>query len=230
MVKRSNIDAGNKLIIDTTKGSVVIDLNIEDNSKWYIVADEAYRPDREKFLIDKFNKEYQIPGVNGIDKLYALCSRSKALNTWLAFANAEYASTETVPTYYKDLVNKEVYNESQKTLTELSKINKLRADEEAKAAAEYSKKLIEINEKYSRRQSPLLQNKIIKILNMKSTDLPLTLQLMIENYTPADVTTAPDRRMYGRELLIRYKMSLLNILNNNADVDIDAIIAELSVK
>lgn len=204
-----------------------------DPSAWYVVSDLNYKPDRGDFLLKKFSQDF--PNItlikNGeLDQLYALCSRSRKLSEWLAQANGEYVQTETVPTFYKNVLTPSQFEDAQKIVTRMSGHAKERAVDEANALKEYKAKLLEAGVKYSKSISAIPSNKQVDVLAINSTSLPLTIQLMIENYTPAAGAGAPDQKTYARELLIRYKVALLNIVKANPGINIATIIEEASLK
>lgn len=208
-------------------GSFSVDVPT-DLEKWYIVEDEEYRPDRAQFVLEKFKEDFSSIKIgDNPEKVYALCSRSSKLNLWLAEANNQYALIQNTPTFYRDVIDPKEYEKVSAQLLIVSQKNRERASEELKAAQEYQAKISKIKSKYVDFK---IDNKFAKVIALNSTSLPLTLQLAIENYTPSDADDSPTKREYARELLIRYKLNLINMIKNDADVDIDTMINKLMEK
>jgi len=203
--------------------SVSIDENIDN---WLIVKDEKYRPDRGVFVLEKFKEDFPEINVDNIDKVYSLCSRSAALNEWLAKVNLSYALIQNEPTFYRDKIEASRYNLVSEELLKNNSILSSKAREELELAADYRSKMDKIKIKYSKIE---YKSKEARVISMNTTELPLTLQLAIENYTPAS-DDSPNRRSYARELLINYKLSLLNVIKENPEVNIDIIIKDSYVK
>jgi len=203
--------------------SVSIDENIDN---WLIVKDEKYRPDRGVFVLEKFKDDFPEIIVDSIDRVYSLCSRSSALNEWLAKVNLSYALIQNEPTFYRDKIEASRYNLVNEELLKNNSILSNKAKEELELAADYRSKMDKIKLKYSKIE---YKSKEARVISMNTTELPLTLQLAIENYTPAS-DDSPNRRSYARELLINYKLSLLNVIKENPEVNIDIIIKDSYVK
>lgn len=68
------------------------------------------------------------------------------------------------------------------------------------------------------------------ITSLKQTDLPISLVLAIENYTPQDSEGSPDKILYARETLINFKLYLLDMLNNDESIDIKQVVEDISIK
>jgi hypothetical protein len=203
--------------------SVSIDENIDN---WLIVKDEKYRPDRGIFVLERFKEDFPEINVDNIDKVYSLCSRSAALNEWLAKVNLSYALIQNEPTFYRDKIEASRYNLVSEELLKNNSILSNKAKEELELAADYRNKMDKVKLKYSKIE---YKSKEARVISMNTTELPLTLQLAIENYTPAS-DDSPNRRSYARELLINYKLSLLNVIKENPEVNIDMIIKDSYVK
>lgn len=206
------------------------DINIqisESNSDWLFVKDEKYRPDRGEFILDRFLIDYpNIDVKRDINLVYSLCSRSSSLGEWLALQNLDYALIQDEPTYYRDVVSADKYELISAELKSISLRQSNRAKEESEAASRYKERISEIAKKYS---TAPIKIKEARVISMNSTELPLTLQLAIENFTPA-ANDNPNRRAFARELLINYKLALLKIIRVDPDVDIDEVIKDGYVK
>lgn len=203
--------------------SYAIEEPSKDEEKWLIISDDKYRPDKSKFVFDKFQKDYpSIKAINA-EQVYKLASRSVKLNEWLAKTNAEYAVIEGAPTYFRQYAKPDEFDAASKEVLKLSKAQALKAREQADAAIKYRENLAEIDTKYERLLTT--SDKIAKILSLNTTVLPLSVQLAIENYTPAK-SSSPTAKAYARECLVSYKIALLKTLQKDKDTDIDKLITE----
>lgn len=69
-----------------------------------------------------------------------------------------------------------------------------------------------------------------RVISMNTTELPLTLQLAIENFTPANDVNSPNKKAYARELLIRYKLELIKMIKNDPSININLVIESMQEK
>lgn len=216
----------NTFIIENGDLTMNIEVNT-DPDLWLIIQDEKYRPDRGAFILERFIESYPNVNVKGdVTKIYALCSRSAALGEWLAAQNLDYALIQNEPTFYRDIIDQDSYKAVSSELQENSTRGRDRANEELVAARKYKDEMDKIDKKYSKFKFKLKESRII---NMNSTELPLTLQLAIENYTPSS-SDSPNRRAFARELLINYKISLLTAISDDPSIDIEALIRDSYTK
>lgn len=198
-----------------------------DVESWLTIKEEKYRPDKSKFVYEKFRQDYPNIKIKDSDQVYALASRSAKLNSWLANVNLEYALQENAPTFYRDHVSAEQFIEADKEVKKINVLNSEKAKEQSLAAQSYKDELERIEKKYCEKIKT--SNTIAKILALNTTALPLSIQLAIDNYTPAQ-SSSPNQRTYSRECLINYKITLLKVVNNNPEVDIDKLITDNQVK
>lgn len=200
-------------------------------SEWVTIIDESYKPNREAFIINKFQKDFAAIKVSNCDEIFKLASRSTRLNKWLAEVNAEYALKEKVPTYFRDYVDPSVFKETSEKLTKLRNNNAKQAAEEAELARKYHKEMEDIRNAYKEENDKIVgDDYVTKILNLNSTSMPLSLQLGIENYTPAKEGTSPNKATYAREMLIRFKISLLEAMKANKDANLNELLSGLETK
>lgn len=214
---------------------IIIDKVSDNVDDWVIIKDEKYRPNRDKFVVDRFELDFSnislaaLPSINKkAERIYNLVSRSLRLTEWLARVNLEYALLENTPTFYRDLVSPEEFQISSDSLLRLSQKAAEQSAEELEAARSYKTKIAEIRNRYSAISNSLKTTRLVKILSLKSNSMPLTLQMAIENYTPAD--QSPDKKTYARELLIKYKLSLIKVSRNLNCEELDNLITEMETK
>jgi len=201
-----------------------------DKNDWATIKGESYSPDRAEFILDKFKQDFPEHGEVEYDRLMATISRSKPLSRWLAQTNVDYSISAQVPEYFKEFVEPNEFNRSSKVITEYNKILAEESQETQRLAAEYQRRMAEINNKYEKEKQKFIKDPLVRILTMQSNELPITLQLAIENFTPEANEGAPEKRRYAREMVINYKVALLKILKEKPDINIDEVITRLSVK
>lgn len=191
----------------------------EESDSWYVSIDDEYLPDYKKFVMDRFNRDYpHIKLDYDWDKFGRLISRTRVLQEWKLLIDSEYSSNVTVPRYYSELVNPDDYKKARNLITEYSRNERNRSDELNEAALAYKKKYDQINSKYDKLSEEITSNDIVFIATLNSNLLPITLQCMIEDYVPADASDSVQKRKYAREILVRYKMTLLKALNEGRNV------------
>lgn len=191
----------------------------EESDSWYVSIDDEYLPDYKKFVMDRFNRDYpHIKLDYDWDKFGRLISRTRVLQEWKLLIDSEYSSNVTVPRYYSELVDPEDYKKARNLITEYSRNERDRSDELNEAALAYKKKYDQINSKYDKLSEEITSNDIVFIATLNSNLLPITLQCMIEDYVPADASDSVQKRKYAREILVRYKMSLLKALNEGRNI------------
>lgn len=209
---------------------ISIDEVPKNDESWIIIKDEKYKPDKDYWLFTKFTKDYPSVPVKDIKQIHNLASRSTHLSEWLAVANVEYSKIEDTPTYFRDFISKDEYENIANKMRLASKVNIERAEKEYKASIEYRNKLRMINEEYNTKYSSLIDDPITQIIMLKGTDLPLSIQLAIDNFTPAKTSGSPDKKVYAREMLIRFKVSLIKFIKTNPEYQVSDLIENLRPK
>lgn len=210
--------------------SMIIDTIPKNKDQYYTVMEEKYRPDKDNFVFSKFLEDF--PNIKAADAtvVYKLASRSSVLNEWLQTVNLMYSQFANEPTFYRDYVSAEGFDSVVQLYPKMNMI--LRADATARfdAVTNYRKKLGELDTALTTALKPFRSNKVMRIITLPSSDLPLSLQLAIENFTTATDVQVVDSKAYAREVLIRYKMSLLSAVSNDPNIDIESIIQGNKVK
>lgn len=211
-------------------GPLLIDQVSSSSEDWNVIKDEKYRPNREKFILDAFNKDFPSINIKSGEKVYGLCSRSSILSEWLAKMNLLYSQVEAAPTYYRDNVTTVEYEQASKQIDLLNNLNKEKANELLIANQKYKEQTDNIERIYADKAKKLELKGINYILSLKTTDLPLTILLGIENFTPVGIAGSPSSKTYAREMLVNYKVSLLKYAKANPTHDIVEIIEKNKVK
>lgn len=194
-----------------------------DLNKWLVIAEEKYRPDKGKFVLEEFKKVYPSIKVSDVDQVYKLASRSANLNEWLAKTNIKYAVIEGAPTYFREFIDPTDFDNASKEVLKISSSLAEKAKEQATAAANYKNALAEIDKKYEKKLNT--SDKFAKILSLNTTKLPLSIQLAIENYTPA-TSSSPNMKAFARECLVSYKIELIKALSKDKNIDLDKLIED----
>lgn len=224
------------IVMYNTLGKELPEFNLDadDYNEWYIAKDESYTPDKEAFIVKAFRETFKNIVLSDDDtKAYEvigqLASRSSKVNEWLAINNAKYALEAQLPTYFKDLIKPEKFKDLQSNVTKYNKeVAKSQALKDA-AASEYKQKLNKIDQDFEEKVKNYAKDKFFVVLNLPATKLPLTIQTSIVAYAPAS-EDAITQRSFAREMLIRYKLYLLGILNDDPSVDIISLIDENTAK
>lgn len=226
-----------KIVLPSAIKIADIDTDFEpptNTNEWVIIKEQSYLPNKEGFIVSNFKKAFtNVTLPEADDKAYelitSLASRSSVISQWLAKANLEYSLDSQMPLYLRELVTPNEYNNLTQ---ELQKYNKVISEFQQKrqtAATTYQNTLKGIAEQESRTLQQFGNNSYITVLSLPSTALPLTLQVAIENYTPAN-DNVPTKKAYMREILTNYKIYLLKELKKNPKIDIHKIIEDNKVK
>lgn len=217
------------LLFENDEFKIKIEKLSERSDDWKTVKSELYKPDRDEFIYSNFIVSYPKlkDSINNADMVYKLASRSKKLNEWLSITNSKYALEVAPPLWLKDEIDPKTYKDVTNSLKKINDIVAEKADREKELSEKYKNDLELIKKEFDSKVNKIKTSNYIKILSLNSQSLPITLQLMIESYTPAKVDESPTAKTYAREILTKFKIELIRYTNNNPDVDIDTIINQL---
>jgi hypothetical protein len=188
----------------------VIIYNPSQNSDaWLTIGSESYTPDKQDFVVEKFKKDFQnIKGIDDIQQIGALASRSPKLSEWLNKTNLEYSLNAEVPLWAQDLIEPKTLKNLTKNIAESNKIEADRSQELNKLASKYKDEVSKINKAYDDKKDKVTNHDLLLAFTCNATTLPLSIQQAIENYSPAD-SNAPNKKTYARELLLQWRQQLL---------------------
>jgi len=225
----------NSIEIEASGVKIPVTMPEQDHNNWTTIAELKYRPDRDKFVLDAFNAAYPNLKVTDAEQVYRLSSRSTAIRDWLVDVQVKYAQQATEPSYLHGIVDPKDYEKASKQIQGLNEIEQDRALKLQKAAEEYKSKVDNINKEFDTKVvNKVGDDKLIKILTLKTNELPVSIALAIDNFTPPTVTStspvAPDSKSYGREMLVQYKIALIKKLNSDPNFDLDKFINEAAQK
>lgn len=220
---------------ETKYGSIPVStVNIDDLDGWKVILSDTYKPDRGVYMLQKFYDDYPnlVSTCPDVDMLYKLCARSAKLGLWLKESNAQFVLEVAPPFYLKEMITPIEFSEASSIVIEINKTNRVLASEQEIIVNEFKRKMAQASDKQRKSVEKFNKNNIARIITLNSTALPVTLQAMIENYTPSSKSESPDRKTYAREVLISFKCSLVEFFKNpiNAKVDFDSLLDELSEK
>lgn len=203
-----------------------------NEEEWMVVQQESITFDKGEFILEEFKKDF--PGVNvtDYDMLCNVASRSKRLSSWLAAANLNYSEMTQLPLFLKDLVDTKQYLEVQTDIVKVKKTVTKYSQERQKLAEEYRVKLKKIEENEQLELNKVKENnQILYALTLNSQYLPLSLQLLIEGYVPtASGTMEESRKVFGRELLIQYKKTLIELYLKDPSINLREVVTLNEVK
>lgn len=213
-------------------GSLEIKLPANDPKDWKIVVDEKFKPDRGAYILAAFVEAFPevASKISTVDEVYALSSRSKKLTEWLANMNVIYSQQANTPIWYRDAIPAGKFKKAADILTKVNFAEASRSAELEKASNEYRNKCREINEKYNKNINSIAKDdKYVQVMALNTTSLPLTLQLLIEKFSPAEGSDI-SAKAFGREVLASYKLALIAKINEDEKFDVQAEVATNATK
>lgn len=212
-------------------GNVSVTTPSTDESGWYVTEQQSFTIDKGEFMLKEFAKDFPKFKVNDYDVLQRVVGRSTKLQEWFQKTSLLYADSIQLPVSFKELFSPKDYNRFYKDILSYKTVLAQESAEIEELSKKFSTDLKEIKKKYKDKTDKIIgKEKVYSILSMNSSDMPISLQIEIEGYTPVTGDVTQKRRMYGREMLLKYQRSLIKLVNDDPLVDIDAIIEENRVK
>lgn len=227
------------LNIDTSKGKLVVEDVAVNEDDWIVIKSQSVVYDKQSFIISQFMADFPnftILGTDDIEKfkfLTELCGRQPALRRWFAAVSIKYSDTTQLPLYLKDRVAPDEYKTIQENLLkmkdELAEIVNKRND----LAVKYSADLDNLKDQEdSIIKKSIGGNNVMKIINLSTEALPLSIQMRIQSYDPktSDIDLSDSKRRIAQEYLIKFKIALLDLVKEQQLIDIDALLNEIELK
>lgn len=216
----------------TTKiGDIEIERLSADQSTWYTVQQQSFTIDKEAFILEQFSKDFPTMKIKDFDQLKNVLSRSRKLQEWYATSSLLYADSIQLPVAFKDIFEPARYQEAFKDMMEYKSFLAKESEDISILAKKFDDDLASIKEKYKKElQRVVSKDKIYPILTLRSDDMPITIQIEIENFTPKTSDTVQQKTIYARELLICYQRALLQKVKDDPEIDIIALIEAQKVK
>lgn len=199
---------------------------------WTVVKQQSMKYVKGDVIVEKFNKDFPHAKVNNYELICDLASRSRKISEWLVNANVTYSELAEMPLYLEGLVEPKTYKSLTSDILQINRTIGSFSQQRQELAEKYKNELKRLDKKENETINLIKgKNKILKVLTLNTTSLPLTLQLMISGYSPANsLNVQESQKIYAREMLINYKVTLIKKIISNEDIDIDAIIEESQLK
>jgi hypothetical protein len=207
-----------------------------DVDSWKVIKDESSTPDKDGLLLAAYQKKFphlKFKDTSDIqacvDVIYGICSRSKAMQAWLASFNADYALGANVPEYYKSLLETDDITAIQEGVSAISKIESERSSKLQEESIKYKTSCESINKKSDEAINKITsKNELVKIMALNTTDLPASLAIAIENYVPA--ADEVSQKTYAREILVNFKVALIEAVKKDPKFNVTKFIEDSSTK
>lgn len=200
-----------------------------DKEKWKTLQAQSFVPDKDKFILEAYNKAFPNNKLDDVTILYSLASRSSIVGEWLAKQQVKFIDELKTPKYLEGVVDKDTVSKSEKDIVAYNQTLSDESKEIEKAARNFDAKVAEIRKKYKDSRDKLTENPVMKVLTLRQNYLPLSLLIAIENYSPKDAD-APSQKAYAKELLVNYQRALLSLMKEDKEIDISKVIEDLRVK
>lgn len=238
LTQKNNVFQGFKkdFIVKVGEKELVMHYELPSSKQedWLGLNDEKNRPEKQSFMLDAWNKQFPDNPIDDYDFLTGMTSRSDVVKNWFATKSSEFSYEVQVPLFYKEFVTPQEWAKTQKNVL---KINA--------AVASRQEKINILSKKYKEELDALIKDEegqfsdmklqesdvIIYITTLSQSQLPITISMSINKYTPVQ-GSIPTAKAYARECLIRYKTSLLNLaFKNKLSIDqVKKIVEENAVK
>lgn len=211
----------------------------ENFDDWTINKSEVVQFAKEEVIVKSFEESFpniSLLGNSSFDKytfLSGLVSRNSKLKEWFSLEKLKYSELAQLPSYLKDLVEPKKFLDLQRKVNDVNRVISDYTNKRSAAAEEYHLKLNKLDAEMNSKVSAIKgEDKLIKILTLTSQSLPLSMAAALEKYTMVGISEdfIDRKKFYVRELLTNFKISLIKLVNSDPNVDIDAIIDEVSLK
>lgn len=217
------------IILESMGKEFLVDLNgIDDVKNWNVIEDESYVLPKSEFIVSKCREVFPHLDLD-YTQIISLSSRNKTIRDFLSNANLEFISAVKVPKSLSDIISPSEFSSIEYGTRRYNEVLVNESKELFKLSEDYKAKNREIRNRYQKLRDKETANPIVKVLTLTLDDLPVSLSLLIDNYSPSD-ETAPNARRYGRELLLRYQKSLIKTIKEEKIENVDNLLSELSAK
>lgn len=203
----------------------------KESDNWYVIQQESFTINKEDFVLRKFREDFPKLDVLDYAQFELVLNRSAKLQEWYSITSLLYTDSIQLPVAYKDLFNPTEYQgyfkDMQKYKGNLAK-ESLEIEE---LSSKFKQDVKDVKNKYYKLNKEIIDtNKYYPIITLNGTQLPLSIQIEIEKYTPKDGDITQQKSLYAREYLINYKRFLIQKVKENPDIDIIGLIEEMQVK
>jgi hypothetical protein len=223
-------DQLNTFTFEGSQGELVMEGTNPDENLWYTEKMDKVPIPKKDFILEAVKEEFPNLVFNTYKELLLVLSRSKALGQWYSLKSAEWVRVIELPTYLLEVVPPDVY---QSLVGQITTYNTSLGNEGKAIKAEadiFQAKIKAISEKEQKIRDAITKNDLVKVITMGSDEMPISLQLEIERYTPVDGDGYQQRRKFSREILYCFQKALASGVLNKTIKDVTAFINELAVK
>lgn len=203
----------------------------KDSDNWYVIQQASFTIDKQDFILRKFREDF--PNLNVLDyaQFELVLNRSAKLQEWYSITSLLYTDSIQLPVAYKDLFNPSEYQGYFKDMQVYKNNLAKESLEIEKLSSKFKSDVNNIKKKYFNLNKEIIdKNKYYPIITLNGTQLPLSIQIEIEKYTPKDGDITQQKSLYAREYLINYKRFLIEKVKQNPEIDILGLIEEMQVK
>jgi len=215
-------------IFNTPAGSFTVPAPAPDSDNWFVTSSESVSVSKEVYMMDAYRRDFPNGPIKDFQTLSRIVSRSAALQDWYARNSASYIDYVAVPTYASDVLSPSRFKGVCDSLKEFNKALSIEGKEVLEASRIFNAAVEAARNKRKRATDKLTADKVVRVLTMNSSELPITMQLAIEGFTPKTDDQEQSKDKYARELLYIFKRSLLAKIQDDPSVDIDSFIKSLA--
>lgn len=203
----------------------------KDSDNWYVIQQESFTIDKNDFILTKYNEDFPKSKIDNYDMFELVLNRSSKLQEWYSLVSLQYTDSIQLPVAYKDLFKPEEYKGFFKDIQSYKNNLAKESAEIEELSNKFKKDVNIIKQKYFNKNKEIVDsNKFYPIITMNATQLPLSIQIEIESYTPKTGDITQQKSVFAREYLINYKRSLIEFVKTNPNVNIEEVIEEFRVK
>jgi hypothetical protein len=223
----------------TEYGDIIVDRIGANEDDWITIKSQSVTFDKTVFFIEAFHADfpdYTLLGSNDVEKftfLSELCSRQDVMQAWFAGVSIRYSDTTQLPLYLVDRVAPDEYSKIQAKLLEMKDKLAIIVTKRNDLAVKYTSdlKALRLEEEAIVGRS-IGQDNVLKIINLKTKQLPLSIQMKIQGYMPTSIDSdvSDNKRRLAQEYLANFKIGLLKLNESNPNIDIDKLLKEIELK
>jgi hypothetical protein len=206
---------------------------------WKVVKAQVSSYEKQEVIVKAFESQFpdlKLLGSDSYEKfefLTKLCSRNASLIEWFAGQKLIYSELAQLPNYLKDVVDPSEFQLLKEKIFDVNKVIAEYSDKRLRASENYNKQMKLIETDLNKAVDAIkANNKVLKVLTLTSQSLPVSMAIALESYNAK--TDSSDfeekKKLYVRELLTEFKISLLKLISKDPEIDIDALIKDISLK
>lgn len=212
-------------------GEVKVQYPNPDSKNWYTIEQQSFTIDKNEFILEKFKEDFPRLKIKDYSQFELVLSRSEKLQDWYSKISLLYADSIQLPVAFKDIFNPKEYQQYFIDMQEYKSELANESNEIFDLSNKFDTDLLIIKNKYKEKLDNIIaKDKVYPILTLRASQMPLSIQIEIENFTPKINDNTNQKSLFARELLINYQRSLLELVKNDPTVDILGIIESNLIK